>query len=63
MAQGNVPAPYSIYKNIFKIVPGTYLEVNTPDNYRSMNIGIRATLQPYPATVFIKIMISLRIFF
>ena len=33
MAQGNVPAPYSIYKNIFKIVPGTYLEVNTPDNY------------------------------
>ncbi len=33
MAQGNVPAPYSIYKNIFKIVPGTYLEVNTPHNY------------------------------
>jgi len=34
MAQGNVPAPYSIYKNIFKIVPGTYLEVNAPDNYK-----------------------------
>lgn len=34
-AQGNIPAPYSIYKNIFKVMPGQLLEFITPEKYSS----------------------------
>ncbi len=33
LAQGNVPAPYSIFKNIYKLEPGTFLEVKAPSKY------------------------------
>lgn len=37
LAQGNVPAPFSIYKNIYKLEPGTYLELSSPINYEISN--------------------------
>ena len=33
LAQGNVPAPYSIFKNIYKLEPGTFLEAKAPSIY------------------------------
>ncbi len=33
LAQGNVPAPYSIFKNIYKLEPGTFLEAKTPSKF------------------------------
>ena len=32
MTQGNFPAPYSIYKNIKKVLPGSYLIGNFHNN-------------------------------
>lgn len=37
MAQGNVPAPYSIYENIFKLIPGTCLEYTDNSNYNTFS--------------------------
>tara|TARA_B110001450_G_scaffold50898_1_gene47528 strand:- start:7025 stop:8953 length:1929 start_codon:yes stop_codon:yes gene_type:complete len=34
-AQGNIPAPYSIYKNIFKVMPAQILEFKTPEKHAS----------------------------
>jgi asparagine synthase (glutamine-hydrolysing) len=33
LAQGNVPAPFSIFKNIYKMEPGTFLVAKTPSDF------------------------------
>ena len=37
LAQGNIPAPFSIFKSISKLEPGTYIEANSPSNFHIRN--------------------------
>ncbi|MDC1140644.1 asparagine synthase (glutamine-hydrolyzing) [Gammaproteobacteria bacterium] len=35
LAQGNIPAPHTIYKNVFKVNPGEILIFSSPTNFKS----------------------------
>lgn len=43
LSYGYVPTPYSIYKNIYKLVPGTYLTLAKRNNY-----SVPGLFSPYP---------------
>lgn len=49
MRHDYVPAPYSIYRGVFKLVPGTYLEVSLDDARRGPGSDPR---EPLPSRVY-----------
>lgn len=37
LAQGNIPAPYTIYKKVYKVMPGQMIVFSSPSKYQSEN--------------------------